>query len=648
MTREEATRYFREEAALNQYRQILGHEPLQSGKTGTCPACKGGAGTPNTGIKDGRMKCFSCGTSGDVLDWIGALEGISDFNERLKRAADLFNIDISSYGDNNSVKRDAPKPPQKAEEPQADFTEYFRQCLAEPEPARAYLRGRGILDDVIERYKVGHDNKLKSAIIPVSKRFYISRSIEGKQFHNPAGAKIAISHSDYLYQDKPVFITEGIIDAMSIESAGGKAIAIHSTSNHRKLIEAVKSASKPPVLILALDSDEAGETAAQKLVEGLTEIGATYLQADVCGNYKDPNEALQSSPDSFTGAVERAIEQAYIMEERAKAEKEAERLKQLEKYKEENSTAGYISDFFKKVHEMSKRPAIPTGFPCLDKALDGGLFDGLYIMGAISSLGKTTFALQVADNAAAAGTDVLIFSLEMARFELAAKSISRQTFYHDDTSGKQLAKTTRGIMNGSLYKYYKSEEEMLIASAAAAYKKSAEHIYIIEGTGDIGTKEIREYVKKHIELTGNRPLIIIDYLQILKKNDPRATDKMNTDDAVSDLKRISRDYNVPVFAISSLNRDNYSAPINMAAFKESGAIEYSSDVLLGLQIKGSDQFKSGEGNKSHNYRETESKKKRDPREIELKILKNRNGKLVDAINYSFYAKFNTFEETDFF
>ena len=106
MTREEATRYFREEAALNQYRQILGHEPLQSGKTGTCPACKGGAGTPNTGIKDGRMKCFSCGTSGDVLDWIGALEGISDFNERLKRAADLFNIDISSYGDNNSVKRD--------------------------------------------------------------------------------------------------------------------------------------------------------------------------------------------------------------------------------------------------------------------------------------------------------------------------------------------------------------------------------------------------------------------------------------------------------------------------------------------------------------------------------------------------------------
>ena len=50
---------------------------------------------------------------------------------------------------------------------------------------------------------------------------------------------------------------------------------------------------------------------------------------------------------------------------------------------------------------------------------------------------------------------------------------------------------------------------------------------------------------------------------------------MNTDDAVSDLKRISRDYSVPVFAISSLNRDNYSAPINMAAFKESGAIEYS-------------------------------------------------------------------------
>jgi replicative DNA helicase len=79
---------------------------------------------------------------------------------------------------------------------------------------------------------------------------------------------------------------------------------------------------------------------------------------------------------------------------------------------------------------------------------------------------------------------------------------------------------------------------------------------------------------------------MIDYLQILKPADPRASDKQNTDWAVSELKRISREHKIPVLAISSLNRENYHMPINLTSFKESGAIEYSSDVLIGLQVEG--------------------------------------------------------------
>ena len=67
----------------------------------------------------------------------------------------------------------------------------------------------------------------------------------------------------------------------------------------------------------------------------------------------------------------------------------------------------------------------PPVFPGLDEALGGGLYPGLYMMGAISSLGKTTLACQIADQIAAAGQPVLIFSLEMARKEIFAKSISR-------------------------------------------------------------------------------------------------------------------------------------------------------------------------------------------------------------------------------
>ena len=60
------------------------------------------------------------------------------------------------------------------------------------------------------------------------------------------------------------------------------------------------------------------------------------------------------------------------------------------------------------------------GVCALDRALDGGLYEGLYIVGAISSLGKTTLVTQIGDQIASGGQDVLVFSLEMARAELMA------------------------------------------------------------------------------------------------------------------------------------------------------------------------------------------------------------------------------------
>lgn len=70
----------------------------------------------------------------------------------------------------------------------------------------------------------------------------------------------------------------------------------------------------------------------------------------------------------------------------------------------------------------------------------------------------------------------------------------------------------------------------------------------------------------------------------------------------------------------------------MAAFKESGAIEYSSDILIGLQGAGGKDFDIDEA------------KRKDPKEIELKILKNRNGKTGDVLRFDYYPMFNNFEE----
>ena len=73
----------------------------------------------------------------------------------------------------------------------------------------------------------------------------------------------------------------------------------------------------------------------------------------------------------------------------------------------------------------------------------------------------------------------------------------------------------------------------------------------------------------------------------------------------------------------------------MASYKESGAIEYSSDVLLGLQLVGA-------GKKDF---DVNAEKQKNPRQIELKVLKNRNGASGDSIMYSYYPMFNYFKET---
>ena len=399
---------------------------------------------------------------------------------------------------------------------------------------------------------------------------------------------------------------------------GGVAVGLGSTSNAKKLPEILEGKKLERPLILALDNDSRGRQAQEELKQLLQDKKIPYITAELTTkDVKDPNEMLVKNRETFKARVEEAIKD------------------DKEKYLE-TSTDNYIQDFLNGIADSVNTPCISTGFKGIDEALDGGLYEGLYIVGAISSLGKTTLVTQIADQVAKQGHDVLIFSLEMARSELMAKSISRHTVIEvlDKGGDMKNAKTVRGITAGVRYANYNDTEKELIKNAVTAYSGYAKHIYITEGIGDLGAQQIRETVKKHVQYTGNTPLVIIDYLQILAPYNERATDKQNTDKAVMELKRISRDFKTPVIGISSFNRDNYNNAVSMQAFKESGAIEYSSDVLIGLQLKG-----AGE----KDFDPTEAKKK-NPREIELVILKNRNGQTGTKIPLEFYPLFNYFTE----
>ena len=187
---------------------------------------------------------------------------------------------------------------------------------------------------------------------------------------------------------------------------------------------------------------------------------------------------------------------------------------------------------------------------------------------------------------------------------------------------------------GSRYADYSADEIETINRAVERYRSYARNIFIHEGVGDIGTDQIRAEIEKHIRTMGTKPVVVIDYVQILAPADIRATDKQNTDKAVLELKRISRDFKIPVLGISSFNRTSYKDAVNMGAFKESGSLEYGSDVLIGLQLRG-----AGEGDF-----DVDAAKQADPRKIEVVILKNRNGATGKHILFDYYAKFNCFDE----
>ncbi len=629
-----------------------------------CPLCGSGTGKSGTGafsIKNGTSwKCFSCNAGGDIFDLYGAINGTADHNEQLKGLSELYGIQVASYRStaqedfspeyqnhakseqytHNSIHTSVytqADPPQ-----QTDYTDFFLQAHKAVEQTD-YWKRRGLSKETVDRFKLGyvaewrHPKAPKAPtsprlIIPTSPYSYLARDTretipeEQRAYSKSKVGSIQLFNKRALQTaTKPIFIVEGELDALSIIEVGGEAVALGTTTKSKALIELLKAQAPSQALIIALDNDEAGQRASKELTEGLQGLNIPCYSFNPCGQYKDANEALQRDREALTIAVEEA---EHLQDEEAQAQKEAY-LK--------NSTAHYLQSFVNGIADSVDTPYIPTGFKKLDSVLDGGLYEGLYIVGAISSLGKTTIITQIADQIAQAGTDVLIFSLEMARAEIMAKSISRHTLQSVLATGGDIrnAKTARGITTGKRYIDYSQTERDLINSSIMEYSKYAQNIYISEGVGDIGAEQIRETVKKHILFTGKTPVIIIDYLQILAPYSERATDKQNTDKAVMELKRISRDYKTPVIGISSFNRANYKEAVTMEAFKESGAIEYSSDILIGLQLKGA-------GKKDFDANEA---KRKDPREIELVILKNRNGRTGDSLSFNFYPLFNYFEET---
>ena len=574
---------------------------------------------PSMGYDTRRHKvhCFACGADYDLFDLLRIEEGLPTSGAALERAKELFgHVDPTPKPAKTASSRQESEAGGKgnAESGGVESATYLSDCAAH-RGETDYFASRGIGEETAARFALGYDPRQRCVVLPCAEGNFVRRSVDEKRYVNVKGQPSPLFQPELLSGEEPVFLVEGTFDALSAEELGFHACALNGSGNREKVAAILRGRQKPGLVLVLPDNDTAGEKWAQELS---AEFPWLYRCA-ATGEGKDLNEFLCLDREGALRFLRGAVSDAIAHQPPPYAD---------------SSAAAQLDALTAYIAAQAGKPALRTGFPGIDRALDGGLYEGLYVLGAVSSLGKTAFCMQIADQLAMQGRDVLIFSLEMSAFELMARSISRESFQNDETRGKYLAKTVRGVLDGRRYARYSAQEHEHLRRATQSYRDYAGHLYFREGDHETGLETIERAVERHIAETGVKPVVLVDYLQIIAPVDVHFTDKQNLDRIVCALKKLSRRHELTILAISSFNRENYNLEASMTAFKESGGIDYSADVLIGLQARGA-------GSRSFNLDE---EKKKDPRELELKILKNRTGALCDPLALRYYPAFSCFEE----
>lgn len=617
-------------------------KPDKSKKGFICPLCGSGSGARGTGLRlnpkdktHTHYKCFGCGFYGDMVELIAKERGLSgDSAAAFAAAREIYKIDIeykevSNMSDNNND----------------NVIEYIKQSRGKLDKAESYLQSRGIALDIAAKNYIGFDDIKQAIVIPTTadQVSYTVRYINPDskiRYQNATGLPVGL-YSAYkgVIPEGDLFVTEGVFDALSIIQLGYKAVALNSGSNINTFIKLLSECKiKPSKIYIAMDNDEAGKGFTKTLSEALQELNLTFDIVELPEGYKDVNELLQHDAEALRRVLY-AVTHSEVKTDISK-----------------HKIGSLLPEFMTYIQDENNNRFISTGFKQFDTAIGGGLYPKVYVIGAIPSLGKTTFVLQIADNIAAAGNDVLIFSLEMAKEDLIARSISKHTaVIAESKQNMRLAKTELGITSVQRYKTYSTEDKQVIQDAYNAYAAyAADHISIYEGR--CTAQAIKERVEQYINIEGRKPLVIVDYLQIVE---PRAELKRGTvreqiDDIMSEFAAIRSLYKIPVLVISSFNRGSYNKEADSTAFKESGGIEYNADVVITLELdveRKANQQKDSNKSKTDTLDGLRGKTitlnnitREDVREIKLKFLKNRGNRVGSYMYYLYYPNFNYFVE----
>ena len=293
--------------------------------------------------------------------------------------------------------------------------------------------------------------------------------------------------------------------------------------------------------------------------------------------------------------------------------------------------------FFRDVQTEKYKP-VQTGMDELDELLGGGILkQSLVILLAAPSAGKTTFAQQLLETMAEHQHDVIFMNLEMSREQLYARSISRIM----KKQGHNMSAS--GVLKGYSWT---PEQKQCVLDAAVHYANNI-HKHMVYNPDGM-TTDI-DNIRTVLEEAGlkarardpeaSAPIIALDYLHLVSSAQ-RIDGSEIIKETVAALKDYAVKYNTIVLLISASNRaSNASGKQTMESGRDTSAVEYSADYLLGLTYRELDEY---DPSVSKQKPKLEELQQQSPRKMTLKLMKNRLDGSGKKIWLDFDAATSTF------
>jgi replicative DNA helicase len=208
-----------------------------------------------------------------------------------------------------------------------------------------------------------------------------------------------------------------------------------------------------------------------------------------------------------------------------------------------------------------KVTGVLSGYPDLDDITSGFQGGDVIVLAARTSIGKTALALNMAENIALSGSEVVFFSCEMSGSQIVKRMMSSIGHINH-----------KSLINGNL------GTRDVFDDMQNANTKIMDSKLFIDDTPNIAFQELR--AKSRIMRRKGAKIVFVDYLTLIKYGDAKTPRFERVGELVKEFKSLARDLDLPVVILSQLNRQAEGAKPSLAELRQSGEIEEHSDVIL--------------------------------------------------------------------